>query len=341
MTRRLLETMPDLPDPWESLKRPATVETLVARRVGDGLRWPLFWALDAAGQPLLMLQHDPDIGTEGHLPRFRGMAVERRRPAGEPALVTLRLIRSEFRDVFREFCADVVRATAGADSEREAVGKFITRAWRWQRFLATGAEGRLSSEEQKGLLGELRVLGDVLAPALGLAKAVASWTGPFGSAKDFEIGRSCVESKAFSGGGAAAVRITSEHQLSTDALDALFVVVSQIAPSVAEGAVTLPEYVASVGSRIDAGAPEARQAFESRLAASGLDAADDYSDTRWQMGAVRCFRVAEGFPRITPSQFPSGVHRVRYRIGLAECEPFRISHEDLEAAIRGQHDDHT
>ena len=339
--RRRPGTMPDLPDPWERLKRPATVETLVARRVEDGLRWPLFWALDAAGQPLLMLQHDPEIGTDGRLPRFRGMAVERRTPAGEPALVNLRLIRSEFRDVFREFCADVVRATAGAESEREAVGEFITRAWRWQRFLATGAEGRLSNEEQKGLLGELRVLADVLAPALGMAKAVGSWTGPFGSAKDFEIGRSCVESKAFSGGGAASVRITSEHQLSTEALDALFLVVSQIAPSVADGAVALPEHVASVRSRIDAEAPEARQAFESCLAATGFDAADDYSDARWQMGAIRCFQVGEGFPRITPSQFPSGVHRVRYRISLAECEPFRIPHEDLEAAIRGHHDDHT
>ena len=336
MTRTQPEAMPDQPDPWEGLKRPATVETLVARRVGEELRWPLFWALDAGGQPLLMLQHDPDIGTEGRLPRFRGMAVERRRPSGEPALVTLRLIRSEFRDVFREFCADVVRATAGAESEREAVGKFITRAWRWQRFLATGAEGRLSAEEQKGLLGELKVLADVVAPALGMAEAVGAWMGPFGGAKDFEIGRSCIESKAFSGGGAASVRITSEHQLSTEALDALFLVVSQVAPSVADGAVTLPDYVASVRARIDAGAPDARQAFDSGLAASGFDAADDYSDSRWQMGTMRCFRVGERFPRITPPQFPSGVHRVSYRIGLTECEPFRVSPEELAAGIRGQ-----
>ena len=333
--------MPDLPDPWESLKRPATVETLVARRVGEELRWPFFWALDAGGQPLLMLQHDPDIGTEGRLPRSRGMAVERRKPVGEPALVTLRLIRSEFRDVFREFCAEVIRATAGVESEREAVGKFITRAWKWQRFLAAGAGGRLSAEEQKGLLGELRVLTDVVAPALGMAGAVEAWVGPFGAAKDFEIGRSCVESKAFSGGGVASVRITSEHQLSTEALDALFLVVSQVAPSVAGGAVTLPEYVACVRARIDADAPEARQAFDSRLAASGFDEADDYSDSQWHMGAIRCFRVGKGFPCITPAQFPSGVHRVHYRIGLEECKPFRISHDDLEVAIRGQHDDHT
>lgn len=324
-------------DPWGSLKPPTTVETLAAKRVGEELRWPLFWAVDAAGQLLLMLQYDPGIEMRGPLPRFRGLVAERRTPAGEPALLTLRLIRPEFRDVFRQFCTDTVRVTVEAQTEREAVSRFITRAWLWQRFLASGRDGRLSDEEQKGLLGELTVLCDIVAPALGMVAAVASWTGPLGAPKDFEIGRNCVESKAFSGGTAASVRIASEHQLCTTALDELFLVVSEVAPSVADAAVTLAEYVASVRSVVDSRAPEAREAFESRLIAAGFDSADDYSDSRWQIGAKRCFRVGDDFPRITPDLFPSGVHRVRYRIALAECEPFRVSERALATAIGGGH----
>ena len=330
-------TMTERSDPWDGLKPPQTVEKLIGTRVSGDTRWPLFWALDAERRRLLILQHNPGIEPRVRLPLFRGLEVERRVPVGEPALLTVRLIREEFGDLFQQFCADTIRATAEAPTEKDAVNRFVARAWLWQRFLAGGKDGRLSDEEQKGLLGELAVLRDVVAPALGMGAAVASWTGPLGAPKDFEIGRSCVESKAFSGGTAASVRITSEHQLDTRALDELFLVVSEVAPSVADAAVTLAEYVASVRSLVDSRAPDAREAFESRLIAAGFDSADDYSDSRWQIGTKRCFRVGHDFPRITPDLFPSGVHRVRYRIALAECEPFRVPERALATAIGGGH----
>ena len=326
----------DAPDPWEELTPPETVEAFAARRIGADCRWRLFWALDARGQRLLMLQHDPSIGMGGPLPRFRGLVAERLLPEGEPALLVIRLIRSEFWDVFQHFCTDAVRVTEQAQTEREAVGRFVARAWLWQRFLASGKDGRLSDEEQKGLLGELTVLSDILAPTLGMAEAIAAWTGPLGAPKDFEIGRNCVESKAFSGGSATSVRIASADQLSTTALDELFLVVSEVAPTFADGGVTLAGCVASVQRSVESQAPEAREAFESRLAAVGFDPADDYSDRRWQMGARWCFRVGAGFPRITPEQCPSGVHHVRYRIALAECEPFRVAERALRAAVGGR-----
>ena len=150
-------------------------------------------------------------------------------------ILVLRLLEAGQQDIFATLCHDIVSVASGATTEREAVGVAVTRTWRWHRLLRGGASGKLSREEQMGLMGELLVLERVLLPVLGPPGAVMAWTGPFDSPKDFEIGPVHLESKARRSGAAPTVSISSEDQLDASASDALFLHVLELSQSARGG----------------------------------------------------------------------------------------------------------
>ena len=234
---------------------------------------------------------------------------------------------------------DVVEATGVAKSADEAIERFLARTWRWHRLLRSGQDGRLSEDEQKGLIGELRVIERCLLGVIEARDAVDGWTGPLGSPKDFQFGLVGVEAKARSP-QRADVRISSAHQLDSAGANRLFLSVVEVAATLDESAtaVTVTDVAARVKNRIAGLDMSATIVFEERLTATGFDWEEDYSDTRWSIGDEVLYEVAEGFPRITPSMIPVAVHDVRYTISLSGCESFRVPTTALSEAISGERD---
>ena len=186
-------------DPWKDIGPPSEPNAINARRISGigSLAWGLYWAIDSRQQCLLILQHRAARQPSHRLPRLRGLLVEDSATEdGVGCRVIIRLTDREQREVFHRFCTDVVEATRLAQSEEEAIGRFLTRTWRWHRLLRSGRDGRLSDEEQKGLIGELRLLETHLLPEISAGDAVEGWVGPTGAPKDFQIGPVCVEAKA-------------------------------------------------------------------------------------------------------------------------------------------------
>ena len=254
---------------------------------------------------------------------------------GQEFLV-FRLTDAEHRDIFYRFCTDLVDAVGTARSEQEAVDVCIMRTWRWHRLLKRGRHARLTEEEQKGVIGELTVLMEVVMPTIGITQGIAAWAGPLGASRDFEIGTAGIESKACAP-LASKVRIASEDQLGSDEAHALFLHVTEVAAAVdsSSGALTLTQVVERTRESIDSQDTSALGEFEERLTAIGYDDSDDYTDQLWLIGDAAIFAVVEGFPRIIPPMVPSGVSDVRYQINLAECEQFRVERADLATAISG------
>ena len=329
-------------DPWKDIGRPSEPNTINARRISGigSLAWGLYWAIDSQQQCLLILQHRTARQPSHRLPRLRGLLVEDSvTEDGVGCRVIIRLTDREQREVFHRFCTDVMEATGLAQSEEEAIGRFLTRTWRWHRLLRSGRDGRLSDEEQMGLIGELRLLETHLLPAMPAGDAVEGWVGPMGAPKDFQIGLVCVEAKA-RGHQKAAVRVSSIHQLDAPGAAQLFLYVSEVAaaPVESRSARTVTEVADRVRSAIEARDMSAMLAFEERLNAAGFNWEDDYSDKSWVIGAEELFKVTEGFPRVTPSMVPLGVDDVRYAIALSACDKFRVEIDFLTRAITGERD---
>ena len=328
--------MTDANDPWSVLPPPDHKTNVSSRRVDASLPWDIFWAVDVNRHCLLILQHNLSNKPKNRLPQLRGLTVEIHALNGSsPGLLIIRLMDHEQREIFHRLCLDIIETTRQAKSEQEAIERFIARTWRWHWLLRGGRDGRLSDEEQKGLLGELSVLRDILFAAIGVEEAIKSWTGPLGSPKDFEIGRICIEAKARRGGAAPYITISSEYQLDTEGIDALFLHISEITAATGEdeNAVTVTEIVRLVCDEVREQNASTEALLGQRLIAVGFDWADDYSDKKWLLGPKHIFEVKENFPRITPRMFPSGVGNVRYAVSLVDCEPFRSDRVALNNLI--------
>ena len=323
-------------NPWRDLTVPDPAAGLSALRIADvgDTRWGLYWAIDWRRQCLLVLVHSEGLTSQHRWPTLRGLRIERQAASRAQEFLVFRLTDAEHRDIFYQFCTDLVAAAGAARSEQEAIDVCIMRTWRWHRLLKRGRDGRLTEEEQKGMIGELTVLIELVMPAIGVTQGIAAWVGPLGASRDFEIGTVGIESKACAP-LAPKVRIASADQLGSDDAHALFLHVTEIAAAVdgSSNALTVTQVVEGAREFIESQDTSALGDFEERLAATGYDDTDDYVDQLWLIGDAAIFAVLEGFPRIVPPMVPSGVSDIRYQINLAECEPFRIEAADLSSAI--------
>ena len=327
-------------DPWRDIAA-AHASQINARRVTQATPWGLYWAVDADRNVLLILQHRGTIRRSRRLPRLRGLRVEAQ-PAdgGSDERIVIRLTDSEQRDIFLRFCRDVVEATALAQTEEQAVERFLARTWRWHRLLQGGRDKRLGDDEQRGLIGELVVLERHLLPALKPLDAVRCWTGPLDAPHDFEISRIHVEAKA-RGSATPRVLISSEHQLESGNAERLFLHVTEVTTAAEGGqdALTVTDIATRIRVVLAGRDMAAVDLFEERLGAVGFDWTDDYSDKPWVVGQEAAYEVREGFPRITPAMVPGGVANVRYMIALPDCEEFRVVPTSLSIAASGASDD--
>ncbi len=322
-------------DPWKDLARPSVAESASARRVDAAAPWDFFWGRDVDGKVLLLLQHSGQAVALNRLPNLHGVEIiETPGSTNSNRGLCFRLLIEQHRDIFYSLCSDIVQAASTAPTEEDAVAVALMRAWRWHHLLRGGTDGRLSNDEQKGLIGELAVIETILLRACSPADAVRAWRGPTGAPKDFEIGMSCIEAKARRGAASPHIAISSEHQLDDEGLDALFVHVINLHAAI-DG--TLGESVTAVAMRVRAAIegrdPSAAAVFEGLLLSAGFRWADDYSEDRWERGAVHVFQVGVGFPRVRAQELPSGVSRVRYTVGLHECEPYEIKLDTLVAYL--------
>ncbi len=307
-----------------------------ALRVDATIAWGFFWARDTSSKCLLVLRHDVGAAPEGHLPKLKGIEIAISDGEGhEGRMLVFRLLDSAQRDIFHRLCRDIVASTTNANSEREAVALALARTWRWHHLLRGGRDGRLSGEEQKGLLGELLVLERYLLPTFEAFDALSTWRGPLGAPKDFEIGSVCIEAKARRGNAAPFVAISSEHQLDDGAAAAVFLHVAELdqAPSDAADTVSLTMAATRLRDSVAAADKRASDMFDTLLEAAGFSWDDDYSDSLWIVGATHIYHVEGAFPRIKAQQIASGISQVRYSLSLVECEPFCVEEAALRIAL--------
>ena len=329
--------------PWGEIETPRESSGFNARRIpGVGsASWGLYWAVDSHRKCLLLLQHCSSRRPSHRLPTLKGLQVEvLPTEDGSGKLVVLRLKDGEHKDIFYRLCKDIVASTRLAQSAEEAVDRVVVRTWRWHRLLSGGRDGRLSAQEQKGLIGELVVFERHLLPSVGAGDAVRSWVGPLGAPRDFRVGPVGVEAKACRP-LASALPVSSAEQLDSTDDARLFLHVTEVAKALedAAAAVTVADVVGRIRDLIAERDLGAERDFEERLLATGFDWADDYTDHRWLIGGESLYEVVEGFPRITPAIVPAGVDGVRYLVLLSQCEGFRVGSSDLADAITGENDE--
>lgn len=310
--------------PWEGLSFDQ------ARRVDRNGQRDFFWAVVENDAPALVLDIGPETKPVYPLPKIRSLDIRYGNIGASPALV-VSLRDVEQIDLFATLCRDVVLAGEEGQDAPDALNRSIRRTLRWHHLLRGGTSDRLGVEEQRGLVGELQLLG-LLCDRIGVRAAIESWKGPEGAAKDFELFLQCVEVKARRGAARPYVQISSEDQLAdVDAAD-VFLRVYEVDAAVRPEGHTLTDHVKQIDEAFKMGDLEAYQMWETALAAVGFDWDHDYSDRRWSVGKVSTFLVEGEFPRL-PTPVPNGVINVKFAVSLEACQPFVVTENDFEAKL--------
>ena len=304
---------------------------VVRRRVREDSNRNLFLGLTYPGRErLLGLAVDTEVLGDIRLPSTR--ALRTAKELGISGEVELRIILAapEMASVFTPFCNDVIEAVAAAEDDQAGVSILLERFGHWQRLFALEGGG-LSSHDAQALFGELWVLEHLFERPLG-RKAIEAWRGPEREDRDFLMSGLGIEVKTTRADEPAAVTIANEDQLDVAGLDVLYLVALKLEVLHGGQGVTLNDSVNSVqGSLVS----EAVALFRDKLLRYGyLDQhSDRYDDDVFVVREVTAFKVEEGFPRIVGSGLVAGVGSVTYRLGLAACEPWRRTLEEVRAAV--------
>lgn len=294
----------------------------LGQRVEAASKFDFFWAVLEDDCPALVLFLPVGVAEVENLPKLKQIDV-RFRTLGKRAFV-LRLLDHAQKEPFFAMCRDIFEAAEVAETVELALNRAIRRTRRWHFLLKGGNTQGLSTEEQRGLVGELTFLRE-LSDEIGPAAAIEAWKGPEGSSKDFEFPHCCIEIKARRGAAKPFVRISSEDQLSDVEGGSLFLRVYNIDSAVLPHGETLHGHVALTANYFEENDRSYAQ-WQELIDATGYAPEGDYSDRRWIVGLTRTFEVADGFPRIV-EPIPEGVGSITYAIALAACEQFLTPNE--------------
>jgi len=234
-------------------------------------------------------------------------------------------------EIFTQIVADVVGAmdAMALQSDERILRALISRLRAWQEFMRKG-QLPMSAETEIGLVGELFVLGALMAEGVPAAVAVEGWVGPLDAPQDFEVGTGSLEVKSTIAAAGFVARIGSLQQLDDSVRQPLFLAGVRLVQT--NWGASLPTLVEAVLMTLGEDA-ETRRVFGDRLLAAGFraDQADRYV-RGFALDSIRVLTVADGFPRLTLGSVPDGVRRASYEIDIDRVAGYDVG---LAGALRG------
>ena len=222
------------------------------------------------------------------------------------------LCDKELNDLFFKFCEDMVEKTRGLESASLGYNAVIDRFSLWKKMFFSPRNEILSEEKIMGLIGELLLLKNFLFEKYGVEKAIDGWSGQDCTRKDFSYEDKWYEAKAISF-NKDTVSISSLEQLDSNIPGELAVVLlEKMSPSFM--GITLNQLIWDVCEFIKA--QDAKELFISKIESSGYVYNVAYDSYMFALKNIRRFNVDELFPRLIPSNVPSGVVSAKYEISL-------------------------
>lgn len=228
------------------------------------------------------------------------------------------LVHNSFEEEFQRLCWDMIEATIDSPCPLKDM---VARYMAWQRLLQYYRMGIMSFERQKGLLGELLFLQEIIN-TYGAQYAVKSWCGPDGSDQDYLFETSWAEIKT-TALASKSVKISSLEQLDQEQDGNLIVyVLEQSTPG--ENRIALPDIVTSI-RQILAENPIIADQFEMKIFKYGYRDKDEenYRKNYFRMIEKREYSVNDHFPKLTRKNVPTELSACKYELSLPAIEQYR------------------
>jgi len=275
---------------------------------------------------------------EKYLPQGYGFRVDKLEHnvlGGTHTWVSLARLPAGSIDMFAMMAEDIINIldSHAGDSEDSIFQLFLGRIRAWQNFMDSNSDGKLSTEAEVGLFGELIILKKIIDSHLPPLAAVESWHGPLRGLQDFLLGTGGIEVKTSVAQGTFPAKINSLEQLDNSLIQPLYLAgvrLSQI-PS----GVTLPELANEVRISLTADG-NAQGLFDSRLIQAGLlDAFTDHYTRRFKYIDTVTFLIADDFPRLVRGNISLEIRDVKYEIVLEMIKKADFGLDKAITELRG------
>lgn len=310
---------------WESQK--PTGDIIIKTRIVDILHLNCYAATNhITGQHLYIMSVSKNVEIpELKNYRFKGIEIF---PVETDDFCELNiyLLDSDLKDIFSLFIQNVLEDIAESVTENEAVTKTLNVISKWKKLFDKINFNGLSIEQQKGLIGELLFINQLLDDKSSSA-ILNAWTGPDFEDKDFVFGATGVEIKLTSS-KYPKLKITNEGQLDTQNLNDLFLILYTV-EDVKENGFTLNSLIGQTQQKLVENVDELKF-FNERLMLLGyFDGDKEHYDKMYSLKKIHSYSVSEQFPKIIKSHLPLGIYNTSYFIELSAVENFAVEMEDI------------
>lgn len=232
---------------------------------------------------------------------------------------------SKLFDVFDLLCNDLVESGSKVSSKTSALKCLFSRLAGWRQLLEKGESTLLSQQEIRGLAGELLYL-KILIQRYGEAAAVTGWVGPYRADQDFQINDAAWEVKTIRP-GCGEVTIASERQLDASARNIVLAVIELASADPAmQDAFNINALAREVSGLLT---PffDLKLHYENLLFRVGYSPRSEYEAYSMILRDVSEFEVQRGFPALTASSLPNGVHSASFKLELSACAAYKKINE--------------
>ena len=272
------------------------------------------------------------LPVKADLPGAAGFRVDIGKFHGDqkPSLIIV-LQDEDFKDVFSTFLEDMVSSLEMVKSDKECVTVLINRLSTWKSFMKVYQKKGLTPEQQRGLFGELHVLGQLLISRFG-SRMVDAWVGPDGATQDFQFDGTAVEVKTTVQKKPQHISISNERQLDKGTLDTLVLANISVDENAATG-MTLKEKVNEIKDLLGDSVPS-QVRFTERLYLVGYnDLQADHYDKSYDVRSTSLYSVEDDFPKIVADDLMDGVGNIRYSVTIDVCTQYLLTEEEFYQSI--------
>ena len=240
----------------------------------------------------------------------------------EKIILLFKLLSNQHRDIFSVLCEDLIASISTVTNETQLVKELLNRFEKWKSLFDRAAAQGLSSEEQRGLFGELFFLRKFLQSNSDFIAVINSWAGSEKQIRDFQFGSWSVEVKTTHGNNHQKVHISSERQIDTTNLENLFLYHLSLEARQQSGN-TLNQIIDSV-SEILSSDYTLLNRFKNKLLEAGYfdQHRNLYEHTGYFIRQDVFYKVENNFPRIEEKDIRNGVGDVKYSIVISQCSDF-------------------
>jgi len=254
-------------------------------------------------------------------------------------LLVFKLINNQHKDIFEVLCEDLITNIAEETNEKQLIRILLNRFEKWKSLFDRISPQGLSSEEQRGLFGELFFLRKNLEYSNDFQNILNSWVGTTKEIRDFQFSNWALEVKTTIGNNHQKVQISSERQLDTTHVENLFLYHISLEKAQGSGE-TLVQIVRSIQFVLKTDTISLNR-FKAKLYESGyFDHQENlYNSVGYHIRQDVFYKIEKEFPRIQEIELRSGVGDVKYSIILSHCQEFIKTEKEILETIHSNAND--